>query len=153
MESPSASGFCQPGRGTERRGTERFRKTDIMENCCDVALYPLGLEPLERPVGLRLCSHLSDKEAGSEGVLPDVVFVFQAVSQSLTPSRHMCARSVGLGLLWLIFNTVWASLRAHGNSNGVTRLCFVSLERGGKQQSRCRSLPCLVAPYAAKGCR
>lgn len=58
-----------------------------MENCCDGALYPLGLEPLERPVGLELCSHLSDKEAGWGRVLPDVVVMFQAVPQSLIPSH------------------------------------------------------------------
>ena len=63
---------------------ETFRKTDIMENCCDVALYPLGLEPFERPVGLQLSSHLSDKDADSGRVLPDVMFMFQTVSQSLT---------------------------------------------------------------------
>lgn len=64
---------------------ETFRKTDIMENCCDVVLYPLGLEPFERPVGLQLSSHLSDKEADWGGVLPDVGFMFQTVSQSLIP--------------------------------------------------------------------
>lgn len=110
-----------------------------MENHCDVALYPLGLEPFERPVGSGLCSHLSDKEAGWGRVLPDVVLMFQAMSQSLIPSRHMCTHFLGLGLLWLLFNTVWVSLHAHGNSNDVTRLCFVSLGLGGKQQSRCNS--------------
>jgi len=78
---------------------ETFRKTDIMENCCDVALYPLGLEPFERPMGLRLSSHLSDKEADSGRVLPDVMFIFQTVSQSLIPPAT-CAH---------IFSVVWGS--------------------------------------------
>lgn len=58
-----------------------------MESCCDGALYPLGLEPLEGPVGLQLCSHLCDREAGWGGELPDVVLMFQAVSQPLTASH------------------------------------------------------------------
>lgn len=57
-----------------------------MENCCDVALYPLGLEPFERPVGLQLSSHLSDKEADSGRVLPDVMFIcFRLCHNHLLP--------------------------------------------------------------------
>lgn len=77
----------QPGTETEWGRAERFRNTDRMENCSDGALYPLGLEPLERPVGFQLCSHLSDREAVWGRVLPDVVLMFQAVSQPLTASH------------------------------------------------------------------
>lgn len=59
-----------------------------MENCCDVALYPLGLEPFERPVGLKLSSHLSDKEADLGRVFPDVMFMFQTVTITYSPLPH-----------------------------------------------------------------
>lgn len=68
---------------------EAFRKTDIMENCCDVALYPLGPEPFERPMCLQLSSHLSDKETDWGRVLPNVVLMFQTVTITYSPSPHM----------------------------------------------------------------
>lgn len=108
-----------------------------MENCCDVALYPLGLEPFERPVGLKLSSHLSDKEADSGRVLPDVTFMFQTVSQPLIPPATRA---------YIFFSCLWVFLTLSGyhcihreTANDVTRLCFISSGHGGKQQSRCNS--------------
>lgn len=84
-----------------------------MENCCDGALYPLGLEPLERPVGLQLCSHLFDKEAGWGRVLPDVVVMFQAVPQSLIPLS--CATCAHVLLDWGCCGCVLALSGYHSN--------------------------------------
>lgn len=105
-----------------------------MENCCDVALYPLGLEPFERPVGLQLSSHLSDKEADSGRVLPDVRFMFQTVSQSLIPPAtctHIFLVVCGFFLTLSGYHCIHME-----TANEVTRLCFISSRHGGKQQSR-----------------
>lgn len=108
---------------------ETFRKTDIMENCCDVALYPLGLEPFERPVGLQLSSHLSDKEADSGRVLPDVMFIcFRLCHNHLLPLPQAHT------LLFYYFFWTLAEYRM-GKANDVTSSCFISSGHGGKQQS------------------
>lgn len=130
---------------------ETFRITDIMENCCDVALYPLGLEPFERPMGLQLSSHLSDKEAGLGRVLPDVMFAFQP----LIPPLHMHTQIFGFGFFSFkyclgIIALTWKQLTMLAGCVSY----HWDLEESNKSITiLCGSLLCLAAPYVAKGCQ